>query len=117
MQGGYEPLMPYLKKMKVNQFALEYATPRAGALEAVEGLPEGAILGLGTVNPRTFEAEDPEWIADRARTAANLLGRKNIFLNPDCGFGTFADRPVSSAKIAAKKLEALATAAKILRGE
>ena len=115
LQGGYEPMMPYLRKMKVKQFALEYATPRAGALEAVAELPPGAILGLGTVNPRTAEAESPDWIAERARKAADILGQRNVFLNPDCGFGTFADRPVSSARIAAAKLSALVEAAKRLR--
>jgi 5-methyltetrahydropteroyltriglutamate--homocysteine methyltransferase len=115
LQGGYEPLIPYLAKMRVNQFALEYATPRAGALEAISGLPQGAMLGLGTVNPRTAEIESPEWIAQRARIAAGILGKGNVFLNPDCGFGTFADRPVSMAGIAYEKLRALVAAAKLLR--
>jgi 5-methyltetrahydropteroyltriglutamate--homocysteine methyltransferase len=127
LEGGYEPLIPWLAKMKVNQFALEYATPRAGRLEAIAGLSPGACLGLGTVNPRTIEVEHPRWIADRAMQAANLLdthtasdpaippGRKRVFLNPDCGFGTFADRPISTHELAKAKLEALVAAAKSLR--
>jgi 5-methyltetrahydropteroyltriglutamate--homocysteine methyltransferase len=114
LTGGYEELMPYLKRMNVDMLALEYATPRAGRLEAVEAL-KGKMLGLGVVNPRTAEAEDPQWIADRARVAAEILGPEKIMLNPDCGFGTFADRPVSSAEIAFSKLQSLVKAAKILR--
>lgn len=114
LSGGYEELMPYLARMNVDMFALEYATPRAGALEAVSAL-KGKMLGLGVVNPRTIETEDPQWIAQRARQAAMLLGVDKIMLNPDCGFGTFADRPVSSAEIAAAKLGALVAAARILR--
>lgn len=114
LSGGYDDLMPWLKRMNVGMFALEYATPRAGNIEAVEAL-KGKTLGLGVVNPRTAEAEDPQWIAARARKAAEILGEDRIMLNPDCGFGTFADRPVSSAEIAFEKLKALAEAARILR--
>lgn len=127
LEGGYEPLIPWLAKMKVNQFALEYATPRAGRMEAISGLAPGACLGLGTVNPRTVDIEAPSWIASRARLAADLLeaaangdssippGRRRVFLNPDCGFGTFADRPIATHDLAKAKLEALVAAAKSLR--
>jgi len=115
LEGGYELLMPYLARMNVHQFALEYATPRAGRLEAITALPRGKMLGLGVVNPRTTEIENPNWIAERARLAASIMGPENIFLNPDCGFGTFADRPVSSAQVAYLKLKALVSAASILR--
>jgi len=114
LEGGYEKLMPYLARMNVKQFALEYATPRAGKLEAVAGI-KGKMLGLGVVNPRTSEVEDNDWIVARARTAASILGAENIFLNPDCGFGTFADRPVSNSEIAQRKLAALVKAAAALR--
>jgi 5-methyltetrahydropteroyltriglutamate--homocysteine methyltransferase len=114
LSGGYEDLMPYLQRMNVDMFALEYATPRAGALQAVAAL-KGKMLGLGVVNPRTVEPEDTNWIVQRARLAADLLGDDRVMLNPDCGFGTFADRPVSSAEIAFEKLKALVAAAHILR--
>ena len=115
LRGGYEELMPYLARMQVNQFALEYATPRAGRLEAIEALPAGKMLGLGTVNPRTTTIESLEYIQERATVAAKILGAKQVFLNPDCGFGTFADRPVSSASIASQKLRVLVQAARELR--
>jgi 5-methyltetrahydropteroyltriglutamate--homocysteine methyltransferase len=114
LSGGYEDLMPWLRRMNVGMFALEYATPRAGNIEAVAAL-KGKALGLGAVNPRTAETEDPRSIAERARKAADILGEDRILLNPDCGFGTFADRPVSSAEIAFEKLRALSKAAALLR--
>lgn len=117
LSGGYEELMPYLSQMKVKQFALEYATPRAGRLEAIEKLAPGAMLGLGVVNPRTEEVESVAAIKERARLAASILGPKNVFLNPDCGFGTFADRPVAGQTIAAQKCKALVQAAQELRDE
>ncbi len=116
LEGSYDPLMPYFRRMRVQQFVLEYATERAGSLDVLRELPAGAQVGLGAVNPRTCEVEAPEWIAARARRVAELLGPERVFLNPDCGFGTFAERPVNTAAVAEQKLAALAAAARLLRG-
>lgn len=115
LSGSYEPLLPYLSRMHVDQFVLEYATPRAGAPEALLRLPERASVGFGAVNPRTETIESPDAIAERVRTVSRLLGAERIFLNPDCGFGTFAERPVATAATAFKKLQALSAAAVLLR--
>jgi len=117
LSGGYAPLLPHLGRMDVDQFVLEYATDRAGPVEALRELPDRAQVGFGVVNPHTAEVEPPERIAARVREVAKVLGPSRIFLNPDCGFGTFADRPVNNAATAAGKLRSLARAAEILRAE
>jgi 5-methyltetrahydropteroyltriglutamate--homocysteine methyltransferase len=38
-----------------------------------------------------------------------------VLLHPDCGFATFADNPVTSARVAEAKLTAIAQAAASLR--
>ena len=73
-------------------------------------------IGFGAVNPRTETIEDPREVAARVAGLADLLGRERVFLNPDCGFGTFAERPVATAKTAFAKLQCLAAAARSLRG-
>ena len=45
------------------------------------------------------------------RAAIDLLGKERVLLTPDCGFATFADNPLASAKIAEQKLCAIADAA------
>ncbi len=40
-----------------------------------------------------------------------------IYLNPDCGFGTFAERNVNTPEIAEKKLQVMSQAAVKLRAE
>jgi len=117
LSGGYAPLLPHLGRMDVDQFVLEYATDRAGPVEALARLPARAQVGFGVVNPRTAEVEAPDAIVARVREVAKLLGPSRIFLNPDCGFGTFADRPVNNARTAAAKLAALSRAAAMLRAE
>jgi len=113
LRGSYRPLVPYLERMQVRQLVLEYATPRAGDLVAVPGKE----LGLGVVNPRTAEVEPPGAIVARVREALLQVPADRIFLNPDCGFGTFASRPMNAPEIARAKLQSVSQAAAQLRSE
>ena len=45
-----------------------------------------------------------------------LFGAERVLLNPDCGFATFADNPVASARVAEAKLRAIARAAAMIEG-
>ncbi|WP_306463607.1 cobalamin-independent methionine synthase II family protein [Siminovitchia fortis] len=114
LRGPYSPLMPYLSRMNADQFILEYATPRAGELKDISIL-DGKELGLGVVNPRTEGLESIDSIVERGKEAAKLLSPEKIFLNPDCGFGTFAQRPMNTPETAANKLKVMVQAAEILR--
>jgi 5-methyltetrahydropteroyltriglutamate--homocysteine methyltransferase len=117
LEGSYEPLIPYFSRMKVQHLVLEYATPRAGTLQALQGLPPTVQIGFGAVNPRTTALETPEGVVARVAQLAEFIAPERIYLNPDCGFGTFADRPVGTPDVAFKKLCILSQAAKILRAE
>lgn len=113
LSGPYGLLMPYLKRMNVDQLVLEYATPRAGDLADMDCTAKE--LALGVVNPRTEDIESPEAIAARVKEALRYLPPERIFLKPDCGFGTFATRPLNSTAIAVSKLSNMARAAETLR--
>lgn len=115
LAGAYDPLIPYFAKMKVQQLVLEYATDRAGPVESLLKLPDEKEIGLGVLNPRTSELETAGFV--KAKVAPLLAKRpaNSIFLNPDCGFGTFSDRPVNDWETAEKKLSALSAAARSLR--
>ena len=120
LKGSYHPLAPYLARLNVQQLVLEFATPRAGELAALLGVREivnQKELGLGVVNPRTPETEPVAAIVERVKEALQYLPPERIFLNPDCGFGTFSSRPMNSDKVATRKLEALAQAAAVLRAD
>ena len=90
---------------------LEYATERAGDLLRFEGKE----IGLGVVNPRTESVEPPEQIRGAAVRALRLYPGEKLWLNPDCGFATFANRPVNWAEVAVSKLRAVVEAARSLR--
>lgn len=120
LSGSYSPLLPFLEQMHVQQFVLEYATPRAGELDALLSSAQFCQqkeLGLGVVNPRTVEIESADAIVARVKEALAYLPAERIFLNPDCGFGTFASRPMNSWDSAKQKLRAMASAATRLRRE
>ncbi len=117
LAGPYDGLIPYLNRMKLDQFVLEYATSRAGTPRALAQLQPHAQIGYGVVNPRTAEIEKPEEIVARVRELIEFIAPERIFLNPDCGFGTFAERPVADAQTAFAKLGALSAAASELRGK
>lgn len=115
LAGDYDPLLPYLARMEVDQFVLEYATPRAGSEALLRHLPAGRTIGFGAINPRTDPDDDANAIAERVAGLCATLGHDRIWLNPDCGFGTFADRPVASEEAAVLKMATLAAAARRLR--
>lgn len=112
LRGTYRPLVSYLTRLNVTQLVLEYATDRAGELLSFDGKE----LGLGVVNPRTDAIESVDSIVSRVERALSLYPAANIFLNPDCGFGTFSNRPMNSEQVASAKLRAMVAAAGTLRG-
>lgn len=101
--------------MNVQQYVLEYATPRAGELRIVGDALGDRELGLGCVNPRTDTAEDPAAIVARAEEALQFYRPEQIWLNPDCGFGCFASRCVNEESVAVAKLGSMVAAARELR--
>lgn len=117
LKGNYGPLLPYLMRMNVRQLVLEFATPRAGEIDVFKEYRNEKEIGFGVVNPRTDVVETPEEIAGRVRQILRYFDPDKIYLNPDCGFGTFAERNINTPEIAERKLEAIARAAEQLREE
>jgi 5-methyltetrahydropteroyltriglutamate--homocysteine methyltransferase len=117
LSGNYGPLLPWLMRMNVSQLVLEMATPRAGEVDVFKEYRNEKELGLGVANPRTDEVENPAQIVQRVKHVLKYFDPEKIYLNPDCGFGTFAERCVNNAQTAYRKLQAIAEAAEILRRE
>ena len=111
LSGSYQPLKQYLERMNVRQFVLEYATERAGDLLELSA-PE---LGLGVVNPRTETVESVDDVKRSIERALKLYRPERLFVNPDCGFATFSNRPVNSSDIALRKMKTISAAAQAFR--
>ena len=115
LSGNYGPLLPWLMRMNVDQLVLEMATPRAGEIDVFKEYANQKELGLGVANPRTDEIESPKQIVGRVKEVLKYFEPDKIYLNPDCGFGTFAERCVNTPEVAYRKLQAISEAAEMLR--
>jgi 5-methyltetrahydropteroyltriglutamate--homocysteine methyltransferase len=78
-------------------------------------LPDDVRIGVGVINQKSSAIDSVDEIVARAATAINYFGVERVILNPDCGFATFADNPITPADVAEKKLISLVTAANRLR--
>lgn len=115
LAGDYVPLVPLFSSIPAGTLFLELCTPRAGEIEVLKELPEDVRIGVGVVDQKSDRIETPDEIVARAEHAIGLFGPERVLLNPDCGFATFADSPISSFEVARGKLSSLAEASRILR--
>lgn len=118
LSGPYTPLVPLFEETSPDILALEFSTPRAGELDSLLSsakIKENSILALGVINPRTDIIESSQSIIEKTEEALKYLPKEKIWLNPDCGFATFSNRPVSTFEIIEKKLEQLQIAKNALR--
>ena len=118
LTGPYTPLLPLFEETLPNILTLEFSTPRAGEISSLFSstlIRDNCILGLGVMNPRTDDIEPLEDILNRVEEVMQYIPKERIWLNPDCGFATFANRPVSTMEIIDKKLARLNEAKKTLR--
>ena len=117
LTGNYGPMLPYLVQMNIDQLVLECATPRAGEMEVFKEYSNEKEIGFGVVNPRTDDIEPAGQIVERVNELLQYFDADKIYLNPDCGFGTFAERNVNTHEMAGKKMQVITEAAEILRAQ
>ena len=115
LAGSYEPLVETLRTLDVGTYFLELCTPRAGEMDVLKSLPGNRRIGVGVVNQKLDRIETVDEIVAKVEHAVAIFGPHRVLLNPDCGFATFADNPVSSASTAEAKLANMAQAAGKLR--
>jgi 5-methyltetrahydropteroyltriglutamate--homocysteine methyltransferase len=113
-EGGYGPIVPFLGRLEVQQYVLEFTIPVAGDFAVLRELPDDRLIGLGCVDCRGERIDSPAAIVDRVEQALRHVDAERVWLNPDCGFapGSAADIPIDEAYA---KLRSEATAARLLR--
>lgn len=116
LAGGYRPLLPLLNELQVGVYFLETCTPRAGELDVLTSLPPDRRIGIGVVNQKLDAVESVDEIRGRISRAIDRFGAERLMLTPDCGFATFADNPIASARVAESKLAAIAAARREILG-
>lgn len=117
LTGGYEPLVPLFRSVNVGTLVLELCTPRAGELEALAGIRDDQRVGVGVLNQKDSADDTIDDVIARAERAIELFGYERVLLNTDCGFATFADNPIQSARAAERDLGLMAQARDHLRAK
>lgn len=120
LEGPYTPLLDLFSDINADLLALEFSTPRAGELKSLladDRIKNKLILGLGVLNPRFDEKEDVDVIYDRAKEALTYIDKENLWLNPDCGFATFSNRPVNEYENIKGKVGSMVEARDRLRAD
>ena len=89
-EGGYEPIIDTMKKIKVDQYVMEFSIPAAGDVAILKEMPEDSLIGLGSVDCRFEHIDTPEEIVARVEEAMKYVDPRRLSLNPDCGFAPAA---------------------------
>ena len=76
-------------------------------------LPEGKTVIPGMIDSTSNFVEHPEYVAERIVRYAEVVGRENLLVGADCGFGTFAGRLQVDSKIVWMKLTSLVEGARL----
>jgi 5-methyltetrahydropteroyltriglutamate--homocysteine methyltransferase len=76
-------------------------------------IPDGKVLIPGCIESKSNFIEHPELIAQRIGRYANLVGRENVMLGSDCGYGTWVGQAAVDPDVVWAKLAALAEGARI----
>ena len=80
-------------------------------------LPDGKVIIPGVLDTTTNFIEHPELIAERIVRYAGVVGKENMMVGSDCGFGTSAWGRRVESRIAWAKLEAMVEGARLASQE
>lgn len=96
--------------------SFEAANPRHAhewaVFETVK-LPDGKMLIPGVLESKSNFIEHPELVAQRIGRYANLVGRENVMLGTDCGYGTWVGQAAVNPDVVWGKLAAMAEGARV----
>jgi len=96
--------------------SFEAANPRHAhewrVFETVK-LPDGKILIPGVLESKSNFIEHPELVAQRIGRYANLVGRENVMLGSDCGYGTWVGQAAVDQDVVWAKLRAMREGAEL----
>jgi 5-methyltetrahydropteroyltriglutamate--homocysteine methyltransferase len=96
--------------------SFEAANPRHAhewaVFETVK-VPDGKLLIPGVLESKSNFIEHPQLVAQRIGRYANLVGRENVMLGTDCGYGTWVGQAAVDPDVVWGKLASMAEGARI----
>ena len=87
LRGFWRDLVPFLNSLHTDHLVLEFARRGYDELSVFSDLDPKIALGIGVVDIKDNEVENPELIASRIERIVKELGPDRLrYVHPDCGF-------------------------------
>jgi 5-methyltetrahydropteroyltriglutamate--homocysteine methyltransferase len=84
-EGTYRYLFPLALDLRVHQLTLEFARRGEEDVKLFKEFASPFALGLGVIDVKNHEVETPALVAERIRTALEIVPAERLAINPDCG--------------------------------
>lgn len=94
---SYQPVLPHLGRVRVNQLALEFASREMAEVELLGQLPPAMDVAVGLIDVKNTWIEPADLVADRLRLVLKHVAPERVSVTPDCGFSQTA-RHIAVAK-------------------
>jgi 5-methyltetrahydropteroyltriglutamate--homocysteine methyltransferase len=111
VRGGYGAVVPHYADVDVDELTLDFACREMADAAVLKEVPSDVDVGIGVVDVRNLEIEQPEQVAGRIRTALEFIEPDRVTLTTDCGMKQLP------RAVAAAKLHSLTAGAEIVRAE
>lgn len=100
-QGDYGRLIEFFNELQCNHLVLETTRRESQELERLRDVKPTLAFGLGVVDVKDLQIEQPSLIASRIENLALLVGPERIaYVHPDCGL-SHLPREVADRKLSA----------------
>jgi 5-methyltetrahydropteroyltriglutamate--homocysteine methyltransferase len=86
-EGGYDVVAQYLfTNLHVDNYYLEYDSPRAGSFEPLRFIPSDKSVVLGLVTTKRPQLEAVDLLCRRIDDASRFMPLERLAVSPQCGF-------------------------------
>lgn len=107
--GDFESIYPGMLDLAVDNFDLEMSNSGLDMLRLFTKSTFTKDISYGVVDVHSHVVEEPSMVEQRLKEGLKVLGRENVWVDPDCGLKT---RTVGEALA---KLEAVVSVVRVLR--
>lgn len=99
--GHYRQLIDYVNQLSCDHVVVETTRRQPEEVDALRDIDARIKLGVGVIDVKDLQVEEPDVVAKRIQSLADQLGADRIqFVHPDCGLQVLP-RPVAEGKLRA----------------
>ncbi|MBC8070472.1 MAG: cobalamin-independent methionine synthase II family protein [Deltaproteobacteria bacterium] len=115
-EGGYEPILPAIDRLRVHEVTMEFSGARAGSMGVLAQLRPELRIGLGCVGVTPGVVDDVDTICARVERALEHVAPERLSLVPDCGFAPGAGARVDLDEVYLKLCNEVGAATRLRAG-